>query len=50
MELVGDMGHVESQFFLFRDSVSVSARSVHGLHQTYHLLRNRCGAPDVTLN
>jgi hypothetical protein len=33
MELVGDMGHVESQFFLFRDSVSVSARSVHGLHK-----------------
>ena len=26
MELLGDMGHVESQFFLFGDSVSVGAR------------------------
>jgi hypothetical protein len=31
MELLGDMGHVESRFFLFGDSVSVSARWVHGL-------------------
>ena len=29
MELLGDMGHVESHFFLFRDSVSVSARLTH---------------------
>ena len=26
MELLGDMGHVESHFFLFGDSVSVDAR------------------------
>ena len=26
MELLGDVGHVESRFSLFRDSVSVSAR------------------------
>ena len=26
MELLGDMGHVESHFFPFGDSVSVSAR------------------------
>jgi hypothetical protein len=26
MELLGDVGHVESRFFLFGDSVSVSAR------------------------
>ena len=26
MELLGDMGHLESQFFLFGDSVSVGAR------------------------
>ena len=26
MELLGDMGHVEPHFFLFRDSVSVDAR------------------------
>jgi hypothetical protein len=31
MELLGDMGHEESHFFPFRDSVSVSARLVHGL-------------------
>jgi hypothetical protein len=49
MELVGDVGHVESQFFLFEDSVSVGARLVHGLHQIYHLLRNWYGAPVCTL-
>ena len=26
MELLGDVGHVESHFFLFGDSVSVGAR------------------------
>jgi hypothetical protein len=31
MELLGDVGHVESLFFLFGDSVSVGAREVHGL-------------------
>ena len=30
MELLGDLGHVESCFFLFGDSVSVGARLVHG--------------------
>ena len=30
MELLGDMGHVESHFFLFGDSVSIGARYVHG--------------------
>ena len=29
MELLGDVGHLESRFFLFGDSVSVSARQVH---------------------
>jgi hypothetical protein len=28
MELLGDVGHVESYFSLFRDSVSVGARYV----------------------
>jgi hypothetical protein len=49
MEPVGDVGRVESQFFLFGDSVSVGARSVHGLHEIYHLLRNWYGAPDCIL-
>jgi hypothetical protein len=43
MELLGDMGHVESRFGLFGDGVSVSARYVHGLCQTYHRLRNPFG-------
>ena len=40
MELLGDVGHVESNFDLFGDGVSVGARLVHGLRQTYHRLRN----------
>ena len=31
MELLGNVGHVESRFFSFGDSVSVGARWVHGL-------------------
>ena len=34
MELLGDEAHVESCFGLFGDSVSISARQVHGLFQT----------------
>ena len=43
MELLGDVGHVESRFGLVGDSVSVGARQVHGLRQTYHQLRNHFG-------
>jgi hypothetical protein len=43
MELLGDMGHVESHFNPFGDSVSVCARLVHDLRQMYHRLRNRFG-------
>jgi hypothetical protein len=43
MELLGDMGHVESQLFLFGDYVSVGARLVQGLRQMYHRLRNHFG-------
>jgi hypothetical protein len=38
-----DVGHVKSHFGLFGDGVSVSARLVHGLHQTYHRLSNHFG-------
>jgi hypothetical protein len=38
-----DMGHVGSCFGLFGDSVSVSARYVNALRQTYHKVRNRYG-------
>jgi hypothetical protein len=43
MELLGDVGHVESRFGPFVDGVSVGARWVHGLCQTYHRLKNRFG-------
>ena len=39
MELLGDTGHVESRFGPFGDGVSVGARRVQGLRQTYHRLR-----------
>jgi hypothetical protein len=43
MELVSDVGRVESHFSSSGDSVSVSAKQVHGLHQTYHRHRNSFG-------
>jgi hypothetical protein len=43
MKLLGDVGHVESYFGPFGDSVSVSARLVHCLCQTYHRPINRFG-------
>jgi hypothetical protein len=39
MELIGDVGNVESHSGPFGDSVSVGARYVHGFRQTYHRLR-----------
>jgi hypothetical protein len=44
MELVSDVGRVESHFSPFGDSVSVSARQVHGLHRTYHRLTWKHGS------
>jgi hypothetical protein len=38
MELLGDVGRLESQFCPFRDTVSVSARQVNCLRLTYHML------------
>jgi hypothetical protein len=43
MELHGDVGHVESRFGPFGDSVGVVAREVHSLRRMYHRLRNRFG-------
>ena len=43
MQPLGDVGHVKSRFGPFGDGVSVGARQVHGLRQTYHMLRNRFG-------
>jgi hypothetical protein len=43
MELLGDLGHVESHFGLFADSANMDAMLVQGLHRTYHRLRNHFG-------
>jgi hypothetical protein len=43
MEFLGDMSHVDSHFGSFGDTVSVVARLVHGLRQTYYRLGNRFG-------
>jgi hypothetical protein len=43
MELLGDLGHVESHFNPFADSANLDAREVHGLCQKYHRPRNRFG-------
>jgi hypothetical protein len=32
---------VDARFGLFGDSANLNARLVHGLHRTYHRLRNR---------
>jgi hypothetical protein len=40
MVLLGDEAQVEAHFGLFGDGVSVCARMVHGLCQTYHRLIN----------
>jgi hypothetical protein len=41
--LVGDEAQMEDHFGGFGDSVSLSARLVHGLRQMYHSLRNHFG-------
>ena len=43
MELLGDLGQVESRFFMFGDRVSVGVRLVHGLRYTYHRIINHFG-------
>ena len=43
MELLGNVGHVESYFGPFGDSVSDGMRKVHGLRQMYHMLINHFG-------
>jgi hypothetical protein len=48
MELLGDLGCVESHLGPFGDNVSVGARWVHGLGQTCHRLKNILVAHDGT--
>ena len=49
MELLGDTGHVESRLGPFGDGVRVSAKQVHGLHQTHQRLKTILDAPMVLL-
>ena len=55
MIILGEEAQVEGQFDLYGDSANLDAREVHGLHGTYHMLRNKFGqtrwtvdAPDGT--
>ena len=48
MELLGDISHMESRFDPFGDGVSVTARQVQGLRQTYHGSEIILDAPDGT--
>ena len=43
MVLLGNVCQVEACYGMFRDSVSLRAREVHGLHRTYHRLGNHFG-------
>jgi hypothetical protein len=49
MELLGDVGHLESHFSLFCEDVSVSARWVHGCAKRTVGSEIILDAPDVTL-
>ena len=44
MELLDDVCHMESRFGLFRRSVSIGARYVHGLCLMHQSLRNHFGS------
>ena len=39
----GEEAQVEAWFGLFGDGANLDARQVHGLHGTYHMLRNQFG-------
>jgi hypothetical protein len=48
MVLLGDMCQVEAHFGIFRDSVSLGARSVYGLRRMHHGMKIFSGTPDST--
>jgi hypothetical protein len=50
MVLLGEEAHVESWFYLFGDSSNLDARLVHGLHGTYHMLKNQLDTPNGTVD
>ena len=43
MVLLGEEAQLEARFGLFGDNVNLDARQLHGLHETYHMLRNQFG-------
>ena len=43
MITLGDEAQLEARIGPFGDSVNLDARSVHGLHRTYHRLGNHFG-------
>ena len=43
MIILGEEAQVQGRFDLFGDSDNLDARQVHGLHGTYHMLRNPFG-------
>ena len=40
---LGDEAQLDARFGLFGDSANLDARSMHGLHRTYHRLGNCLG-------
>ena len=49
MVLLGEEAQVKARFYLFGDSANLDARQVHGLHGTYHILRNPFGRIPIEL-
>jgi hypothetical protein len=43
MELLSDLYHMESRFYLFADSANMDIRLVQGFRRTYHWLENHFG-------
>jgi hypothetical protein len=43
MVLLGDEAQMDARFSPFGDSANLDARYVHGLHRTYHRLKNHIG-------
>ena len=47
MIILGEEAKVEGRFDLFGDNANLDARLVHGLHGTYHMLRNPFGRTPI---
>ena len=49
MIILGEEAQVDGRFDLFGESANLDARYVHGLHGTYHMLRNPFGRTPIEL-